>query len=196
MSRALVLLQAHRRHAHWHLPYGDARSPTSNDIIEVRGWTLFTSTQPSSSALDQEGGPFSFSFSKNLQQGTNHKTALDGEPPPSSLFFSSSVPSTPSPRLDVFKQWIRHAHGSVLYLVKNINTNKKYYIWKPRSKTSDNSGLKWGRTEDKRNILSHCFHHRFSYTSTRKSWDDQVLTHKDRIALAYIYIYIIYILYI
>ena len=35
VSGALVLLQADRRHAHRHFPNGDARSPTSNDIIAV-----------------------------------------------------------------------------------------------------------------------------------------------------------------
>lgn len=42
--------------------------------------------------------------------------------------------------------------------------------------TNDSSGLTRGRTEDRRNILSHRLHLRFSYSLTRKSRGDQVLT--------------------
>lgn len=114
VSGALVLLQAHRRHAYWHLPHGDARSPSSNDIIAERA--ELSSPLLSSPHVSHQPGSGAGSFFKKIPTPARDRWHDDFERRSSPIL--SSLPFPSGYLWCVSKQWIHHVYGSVLYLVK------------------------------------------------------------------------------
>lgn len=105
VSGAPLLLQAHWRHAHRHLPNGDARSPSPDDTpltpCPASLWLLPSFT------LDR--GPILF---KKTTFGERHIMTLWMETRFS--FFLSLFASF----FFFASQWIPHVYGSVFYLVQ------------------------------------------------------------------------------